>query len=137
VSHFSEIKASFKDAECLVNALVQLGFLKDQVKVNKTPVALRDYTGQTTQNKAHVVVPREAMGNRCSDIGWQIGEKASGYVDAYNNSAVSQHGGQDAFLSKVAQEYAVATISKSAKAKGKVAHRVSTPDGRVKVFCNA
>ena len=117
--------------------MVQLGFLKDQVKVNKVPVALRDYTGRATANKAHVVVPREAMGNRCSDIGWKVGAESVGFCDSYNNEHVHAAGGQDAFLNKVASEYAAAVIGKNARAKGKVAHRVETPEGRLKIFVAA
>jgi hypothetical protein len=120
-----------------MDALVQLGFLKGTVTVNKTPVALRDYTGRATQNKAHVVVQREHMGGHCSDIGWQLGDKSAGYVDGYCNQKISAHGSADAFMTKVGQEYAAATITKQAKAKGKVAHRVTTPEGRLKVFVNA
>lgn len=114
-----------------------MGFLKENIKVNKTPVNLRTYTGTQSQNKAHVIVPREAMGGHCSDIGWLLGDKGAAYADAYCNNAVSAHGSVQQFTDKVAQEYAVATISKQAKAKGKVAHRVQTPEGRVKVFVNA
>lgn len=131
MSHFSTLSLQIKDKDCLCEALKTLGL---NAVAHKTPIALKDYCGNKTEITCDVVVDRATMGNRCSDIGYSCATK-SFTVDSYNNPTLRQHG--DKFLDKVKQEYAISTLQKQAKAKGKVLHRVAGEKGKIHCFVSA
>ncbi len=138
MSHFSRQKAPVTDVECTVIALNALGFKATAVKTGT--VAVRDYTGEPTDQRANVIVKRETMGDRCADLGYYVdptGKESQSFADPYQCDAISKLGGVNKLTAKVAQEYGVAVLCKQAKAKGKVAQRVEGKDGRAYVFVNA
>jgi hypothetical protein len=151
MSHFSQIACEFKDAECLVSALVATGmFKREQVEVHDRPEHLIDYLGKRTSYRykdtkdarfkdgdvAHVIVRRQNVGSASNDMGWYLDSKGGSValIDDYSKSTGKY---DQKFVDKVAHEYAISTIQKQAKQKGKVAHRVTTTEGRTKVFVSA
>ncbi len=137
MSHFTTVKTQVKDPECLVLALLELGFTRDKIHVSEKPVMLRTYTGSNSQNKAHVILKREDMGESCSDIGWLVdpaGEASEFFGDQYCNRKLKELGlNVQSFSNKVAQEYAAAKIIKKAKAN-RQAYKKVNENGRIKVL---
>ena len=136
MSHFTKQKVSYTDAECLVVALGVLGFEAEACKERK----VRDYTGAATDQIANVIVKREKLGAHTADMGFYVdktGKESQSFVDEYQNTHVAKLGGVNALCASISQEYGVAVISKTARAKGKVPHRVVGKDGKAYVFVGA
>lgn len=162
MSHFSEIKMQIKSVEAAVEALLAMGFTKDQIEVHTTPRQLYDHQCRPTSyafkdtkdqrfaqgDVAHVIVSRGAMGRAQNDFGIYVDPKGgdsriflcdfarSCNVDCVNNPVAKELGGYSKWLSKFKQEYSY-TVTKNHYAKmGKKVQRVQ--DGqKVKVYVSA
>jgi hypothetical protein len=133
MSHFTRLHVKISDAQCLVAALGTLGF---EAELLHEPIFLRGYLGGATKQRVNVILRREKMGQRCSDIGWMVENgEAECHADEYHNARVQALGGLQNFFQKVAQEYSVETIKKQARASGQIATRVNDPKtGKVRVL---
>lgn len=137
MSHYITVKTQFKDAECVVSALLALGLQPAQVERHDVPQALNDFRGNVTQNKAHVIVRRSHMGQSTADLGIVCGDDSQMFSDPYSNNFMREHGGEDGLRKKITREYAAAGMIKTAKRQGKNAIRVEAPNGEIHVYANA
>jgi len=68
VSRYNEIKTEYKDGECLVEALNDVGYT--EVEVHELPQNLVGYHGDLRQQKAHIIVRRKYIGMSANDLGF-------------------------------------------------------------------
>jgi hypothetical protein len=87
VSHYNKINVVFKDAECLVKALMSVGYSRDQIEVHKEPVALYGYHGEVRPEMAHVVIRRNNVGSASNDVGFIVGEKSQAIISDYDRGS--------------------------------------------------
>ncbi len=66
MSHYVECKPGFKDREALIEALVAVGFGRDQIEVHEQAAPLYGYRGDERPQRAHIVVRREHIGPAAS-----------------------------------------------------------------------
>lgn len=162
MSHFSSVTVTYKDVNCLVDALIACGFTKDQIEVYDTPAQLFDFRGRPTQyvykdtgdarfqagDVAHVIVRRRHLGTAHNDLGFFVDTKGDsrellcdfarrvGAKGAANPIAKAD-GGYAPWLTRVKREYAVKVFEKQCKRQGKKAVRVNGKDGKIRLYAKA
>lgn len=61
-----------RDEDCLVKALCENGFTREQIEVHETPQHLIDYHGQKRGQMATVIIRRKFVGGAANDIGFNM-----------------------------------------------------------------
>lgn len=69
MSHYMECTPGFKDREALIEALVAVGFDRNQIEVHEATVPLYGYQGDERPQRAHIVIRRQHVGQAANDGG--------------------------------------------------------------------
>jgi hypothetical protein len=72
VSAYETQTSMLRDEECLIKALTENGFTREQIEVHETPQNLIDYHGQNRGQKATVIIRRRFVGPVANDIGFNM-----------------------------------------------------------------
>lgn len=160
MSHFSEIPVSYRDTDCVVQALIAIGYKKDQIEVHKIPAPVRDYRNQQTTYRwqdqkderfkagdvAHVIVRKEHVGQTCNDFAVYVDPAGDSKIFACDYSRngnrcyqpkIKALGGHSAkFFHKLADEYGYAVAKKHYTARGKQVVRVDEGE-KIKCYVKA
>jgi hypothetical protein len=82
MSHYCNVGVKIKDVNCLVDALMAMGFTEDQIDIDlDEPMPLRGYKGDERPQKAHIRIKgagwpgKNAVGQASNDLGWEISEE--------------------------------------------------------------
>ena len=75
MSEFHVVEIQFKEKECLVKALEEMGY---KPIVHKESVNLYGYQGDKRVQKAHIVIPKSQVGAASNDIGFE--RTSTGYI---------------------------------------------------------
>jgi hypothetical protein len=117
MSHFSEVRLQFRNAETIVEALKAFGF---EVNRHEKPQLLRDYMNSTSQyRKAEIIVPKESIGRDANDMGfiWNGDDNAYMlYISEYDlrtGSCKAGYGLGSSFVQQVSQKYLEIEIPKN------------------------
>ena len=81
MSAYESQTSMLRDEECLVKALIDNGFPREQIEVHESPQALIDYHGQNRGQKATVIIRRKHVGAVANDIGFAL--QSDGTYDVY------------------------------------------------------
>jgi len=69
MSHYSEVDTAFRDRDCLVESLQEMGY---QVEIHEGEGSnLFGYQGDKREQKANVIVRRQFVGRSSNDLGWK------------------------------------------------------------------
>ena len=71
MSEYRSQTTTFKDRECLIEALVTMGYAREHIEVHETAQRLYGYHGDLREQKANVIVRRQHVGSAANDIGWE------------------------------------------------------------------
>lgn len=77
MSAYMTLLTPMTDQECLLAALVDLGFDATKVEVHATPVSLVGYRGDQRAQTANIVIRRQHIGAASNDVGFLA--SATGY----------------------------------------------------------
>ncbi len=72
MSAYLTLLTPMTDEECLLSALVDLGFDQAKVEVHATPVQLVGYAGDRRGQSANIVIRRQHVGAVSSDVGFLV-----------------------------------------------------------------
>jgi hypothetical protein len=75
MSKYNTIETEYRDAECLVQALNDVGYT--DVEINEIAQNLYGYHGDLRQQKAHIIVRRKNIGPSANDLGFLRNENGS------------------------------------------------------------
>jgi hypothetical protein len=114
-----------KHRDCLIRALIILGFKPEHIEVSETPRQLYGYDGKARKgHRAHVVIRQHYVGHASNDLGFEdTGDEYTMHVSDFDaridpsNSAIGRSY-DDAFRSALLHHYAVALAEKTMKASG-------------------
>jgi hypothetical protein len=127
MSKYSENTTQFKDVDCLIAALIDMGFTREQIEVNENGSFLYDYHGSKTKyldgknyDTANVIIRATHVnsvlsGGASNDLGFRksadgtYGAIISEYDSRYVNAG---------WMSKLKTNYATHGIMKQAKKVG-------------------
>lgn len=108
MSHYCEVSTIFKDRDCLVKALEDLGY-HPEVGEN---LPLYGYQGDKRSQKANIVVRRNEVGNASNDVGFVYDKVAKSYRLIVSEFDVSQNRMP---VSRLKKAYAPHMVRKLAK----------------------
>lgn len=131
MSHFVECRPGFTDRAALVDALVAVGFERDQIEVHKQAVPLFGYQGDQRPQRAHVVIRRQHVGKAANDVGWE--QCSDGTIRSWISEFDTRHRFDEAMQRRIRQEYACAAVTRQQRALGRQVERRMLPDGEIEL----
>lgn len=133
MSEYAQYPAEYKDKECLIKALNEMGYTEGQVEIHENPVDLFDYHGRKTTyldktgDKAEIIVRRKFVGGAANDLGFR--KDANGryapIISAYDSG---KHNTK--WLNGLKSKYTEAVTHKEAKRKGLRFHSQKVVNGK-------
>jgi len=127
MSEYHKQTTTFNDEECLVKALVDIGYSREQIEVHKDAVALVDYVGRQTHytdsngDKANVIIRRQHLGYRAgNDVGfkWNVETKSYDAMISEYDSSAAHWGAEGSRFKKLKTQYSEHRSMKQAKKMG-------------------
>ena len=131
MSHYVECRPHFKDRQALIDALVAVGFARDQIEVHEEAVPLFGYRGDERPQRAHVVIRRQHVGPAANDVGWE--RLPDGTYRAWISEYDGRHRFDEAMQNRLKQEYAYAAVARQQQALGRTVERRLLPTGEIEV----
>jgi hypothetical protein len=125
MSEFVECETKIKDRKALIEALIEMGWRKDQIEVHDTPQHLYGYQGDKRSQTAHVIIRKQHVGSSSNDIGFL--RKSDGTFEAiiseYDRGAQGSHakhthGYNDKWIKDLTGKYTEKLYTRVAKEKG-------------------
>lgn len=129
MSAYAELKTSYKDRECLVGALADMGY--KNVELHEGEGAnLVGYHGDARAEKANVIVRRKFVGQAANDLGFV--RRADGTYGAIISKYDSgKHNAK--WLDGLKKNYTERVVSKEARRQGLRLHSRTVVNGKVVV----
>jgi hypothetical protein len=126
MSAYSTNQTQFKDAKCLIAALIEMGFNENEIEFHEIASQLIDFQGRPTHytdvngDKAEIVIRRTAInrvitGGASNDLGFKRNADGSfdALISAYDSSRINAQ-----WLGKLTGTYARIAIVEKAKKQG-------------------
>lgn len=132
MSHYVECRPGFKDRAALIDALVAVGFERQQIELHEQPVELNGYQGDVRDQKAHVVIRRQHVGPAANDVGWE--RMPDGTYRAWISEYDGRHRFNPALQDRIKQEYAYAAVARQQQALGRSVERRNLESGEIEVL---
>ena len=132
MSHYVECKPGFKDQQALIEALVAVGFERNQIEVHAESAALYGYQGDERPQRAHIVIRREHVGTAANDVGWE--RMPDGTFRAWISEYDSRHRFNPEMQDRIKQEYAYHAVSRQQRAMGRTVQRRELESGEIEVL---
>lgn len=125
MSEFVECTTKIKSQRDLIEALIEIGFKKEEIEVHEEAQHLYGFQNDKRPEKANVILRRKYVGGASNDIGF-LRKKDGTYEfisSAYDRGAGGRHaqhthGYNEAWLKDLTQKYTEKLYTRTAKAKG-------------------
>ena len=130
MSKYATLEAQYKDRECLIAALAEMGY--KTVEVQDEAVNLYGYHGDLRPEKANVIVRRQYIGCAANDIGFI--KNADGTYSAIISEYDSGHYNQ-AWNTELTMWYNYEKSKDEVTAHGMTYTETQTEDGRMQLKC--
>lgn len=131
MSHYVECKPGFKDREALIQALIAIGFAREQIEVNQEAVPLYGYQDDQRAQQAHIVIRRKHVGQAANDVGWE--KLADGTYRAWISEYDGRHRFNPEMQDRIKQEYAYHAVARQQRALGRTIQRRELENGEIEV----
>ena len=95
MSEYGSIQTKFKDRQCLVEALMEMGWTKEEIEVHDEAQHLYGYQGDKRSQKANIIIRRKHVGSASNDLGFEK-QKDGTYkavISEYDSSSGGRHAG--------------------------------------------
>lgn len=132
MSHYVECLPGFNDRVALVDALVAVGFERDQIEIHDEPVALYGYQGDLRPQQANIVIRRQHIGPAANDVGWE--RMFDGTYRAWISEYDGRHRFNAAMQGRIKQEYAFTAVATQQQAMGRSVTRRNLENGEIEVL---
>ena len=131
MSHYVECRPHFKDRQALVDALLAVGFTREQIELHQEAAPLYGYRGDQRAQRAHVIIRRQHVGPAANDVGWE--RLPDGTYRAWISEYDGRHRFDEAMQNRLKQEYACAAVARQQQALGRTVERRLLPTGEIEV----
>lgn len=128
MSKYKEITVEFRSKNSLMQALAEMGFTDNIVKVTDgNDQNLIGYLGDTRPETAAIRIPRQYVGSGANDIGFALVNGRYNLIISDFDSRPVAKGGFD--VNRLRQGYAKAELFRNAKINGYNVRKLETTDG--------
>ena len=131
MSHYVECKPGFKDQQALIDALVAVGFDREQIEIHEESVPLYGYQGDERSQKAHIVIRREYVGPGANDVGWE--RLSDGTYRAWISEYDQRHRFNAETQNRIRQEYAYHAVARQQRTLGRTVQRRELENGEIEM----
>lgn len=147
MSQFVEGEVAIKDQECLIEALIELGYAEEHIEVHTEAKPLYGYRGDQRKETAHVIVRRRYVGNTSNDVGFRRNKNGTFTAivskydskkqgDTWNGHLDQKHSFKaGGFVTGVKTLAALGAAEKTAKKRGFKTRRIKEGN-RVRLACS-
>tara|TARA_Y100000034_G_scaffold74318_1_gene89424 strand:- start:10653 stop:11054 length:402 start_codon:yes stop_codon:yes gene_type:complete len=119
----------YEDWDCVIEALVEMGYPREAMRFSETKVSLQGYKGDLRSQKANLVIPKKYVGSKANDLGFEmIDGKIVMHLSEYDKSSTFTKYKQN----KLKALYQKQTILKAAK-KLKKKVKVTQEKGKIRM----
>lgn len=135
MSTYRKSTTNCKDKECLIEALVEMGYAREHIETHDIAQQLFDFQGRATRytdksgDKANVIVRRQFVGGSANDLGFKLNPETKTYDAIISDFDSSKH--NSSWLSGLKVNYSSAILVKSGKKQGFKYLGKKIVDGRV------
>jgi hypothetical protein len=139
VSHFTHIAMEFKDQTSLVEALIEMGFTREQIEVHEKATNLFGYQGDKRTDLANIIIRRKYVGSASNDIGFVKGANGSFTAIISDFDRGSEIGGESrgkygtAWQNRLKQTYGARHSERLLTSRGYKVTRNKQPNGAIKL----
>jgi hypothetical protein len=122
MSEYRKSTTNCKDRECLVDALIEMGYKREHIELHETPQQLFDYVGRPTKytdnagDKANVIVRRQHVGGAANDLGFKLNPQTGTYDAIISRYDSTKH--SSAWLAGLKTNYSEKALIKTCKKQG-------------------
>lgn len=122
MSEYRKSTTNCKDKECLIDALIEMGYAREHIEIHEVPQQLYDFQGRATRyidksgDKANIIVRRQHVGGAANDLGFKLNPETGTYDAIISDYDSSKHSAT--WLAGLKTNYAEKTIFKQAKKMG-------------------
>lgn len=122
MSEYRKSTTNCKDKDCLIDALVEMGYKKEHIEVHETPQQLYDFQGRPTHyidkggDKANIIVRRQFVGGAANDLGFKFNQESGTYDAIISDYDSSRH--NQKWLTGLKVNYAEKNLIKTAAKQG-------------------
>ena len=126
MSAYSELQSQYKDRDCLVAALAEMGYTTVEVHEDAQP--LTGYHGDLRQQKANVIVRRQYVGGSSNDLGFVKKEDGT-YAAIVSDFDSLKH--DTKWFAGLKRSYTDKVTTKAAKKMGLILHSRQVVNGKL------
>lgn len=122
MSEYRKSTTNCKDKECLIDALIDLGYKRENIEVHEEAKQLFDWHGRATHyldksgDKANIIVRRQFVGGAANDLGFKLNPVTKTYDAIISDYDSGKHNAT--WLKNLKVGYAEKTLIKTGKAQG-------------------
>jgi len=122
LSEYRKSTTNCKDRECLIDALIEMGYKREHIEIHEEAQQLFDFQNRPTHytdrngDKANVIVRRQHVGGAANDLGFKLNPETGTYdaiISAYDSS---KHNPK--WLARLKTNYSEKNLIKTAKKQG-------------------
>jgi hypothetical protein len=130
ISHYSDINLLIKDRQCLLEALLQMGWALKQIEIHDVATHLYGFEGDKRSDLANIIIRRQHVGFQSNDIGFRL--EADGTYTAII-SEYDQLTYDTTWLNTLKQNYGVVVTETQARRRGMTVKKTKKEDGTIQL----
>jgi len=122
MSEYRRSTTNCKDKECLIEALIEMGYKREHIEIHDVPQQLFDFQGHKTRytdssgDKANIIVRRQHVGGAANDLGFSLNKSTGTYDAIISQYDSGKHNAK--WLAGLKGNYSVANLVKTGRAQG-------------------
>lgn len=122
MSTYRKSTTNCKDKECLIDALIEMGYKREHIEVHEKAQQLYDYKGRPTHyvdpkgDRANIIVRRQFVGGAANDLGFKLNEETGTYDAIISDYDSGKHNSK--WLSGLKTNYSEKTLIKTCRNQG-------------------
>lgn len=122
MSEYRKSTTNCRDKECLIDALVEMGYRREHIETHDVPQQLIDFRGRPTHytdpngDKANVIVRRCHVGGSANDLGFKLNKETGTYDAVISDFDSGKHNAK--WLAGLKTNYSEKNLIKTAKRQG-------------------
>lgn len=125
MSEYVECSTKFKDRAALIEALIEMGWKKEELEIHDKPAHLYGFQGDQREEVANIIIRKKFVGGSSNDIGFKKTEDGTyeAIISAFDRGsggrhATHTHGYNDNWMKDLKRKYTEKLYTREARKKG-------------------